>query len=86
MSFLFWLLWFFDLLLATVSIAGGVFRGNLNLQNPFSSFHFWGILLGFAAVLGGPILRFSMKMPRGSLMLVALPMLVVLVFYWFDRD
>lgn len=85
MNFLFWFLLVIDLLLAIISIVGGLFRGNLHLQNVFTSFHFWGISLGLLAVAGGLVLRFSLKMPRLSLLVVAIPLLMVLVFYLLDK-
>lgn len=85
MHFLFWLLWVIDLLFLVITIAGGIFRGNMALQNPFTSVHFWGIILGLVAVFGGLLLRFSFKMYRPSLLLVALPLIALFIYYLVDR-
>lgn len=86
MSLLFWLLWCCNLLLAIFSILGFLFRSNLNLSNPFTSSHFWALILGLGGVVGGLVLRYSLKMPRGSMLLVTLSILILLLFYFFEKD
>lgn len=84
MKFLFWTFWTVDVLSTALVVFGAQMRSNWNLQHPFTSVHFWSLVLGGLAIVGGLVLRLVFKMPKASLLFVALPLIVGFVFYLID--
>ena len=80
MSFLFWLFWGADLLIGLATWLGKGFRESFT----DSSINIWFFILMVGCILGGLVLRLAFKKALLSLLVVALPLLVLLVWYFLD--
>ena len=81
MNLLFWLLLLIDLSIGLLSFFGKGFRRSFTASDP----SFWFDLLLFGSLLGGLALRLIFKRFFWSLAVVALPVLVLLIWYLVDR-
>lgn len=81
MSLLFWLLWVFDLSIFLLSFLGKGFRRSFAASDPALWFDF--LLIG--SLLGSLALRLIFKRLPWSLAAVALPVLVLLIWYLIDK-
>lgn len=81
MGFLFWLIWAIDLTTCIILFLAGDFRRSFTGNNPYG----WVAVLFLLCVIAGPLLRLLMKRQNQSLGLVALPVLVMLIWYLFDK-
>ncbi|MCW5922985.1 MAG: hypothetical protein KIS77_11610 [Saprospiraceae bacterium] len=80
MAFLFWLFWIADLLICLLALVGKGFRDSFSA----SSINTWYSVLLFGCTIGGLLLRFAFKKALLSLLVVALPLLILLVWYLLD--
>ena len=81
MASLFWILWVIDLVIALLSVLGKDFRRSFTATDPT----FWFHLLLIGSIIGGLLLRLVFKRSVLGLALVALPLLVLLVWYLIDK-
>ena len=81
MKLLFWLLLGFDLLIALFLMFAKGFRHSFSSSNPTA---WYDIVVG-GSIIGGLALRFLFKRPLLGLAFVALPGLVLLGWYLFDK-
>lgn len=80
MALLFWLLFIVDLLICLLAVVGKGFRDSYSA----SSIHTWFSVLLFGCIFGGLLVRFVFRKALLSLAVVALPLLVLLVWYLID--
>jgi len=80
MIFLFWLFWIADLLICLLTLVGKGFRESFTA----SSINMWFSILLFGCTIGGLLLRLVFKKAMLSLIAVALPLLILLVWYLLD--
>lgn len=80
MAVLFWILFFVDVLLCLLTVAGKGFRDSFGA----SSINTWFTVLLFIGTFGGLLARLIFKKPQLSLMVVAVPVLVMFVWYLID--
>jgi hypothetical protein len=80
MTFLFWLLFVIDLLVSLLIVIGKGFRESFT-DSPINA---WFSILIFACTLGALILRFAFKKELLSLIVAALPLVILLVWYLVD--
>lgn len=82
MSFLFWLFWVINLLLLVTAFLGKGFRSSFGAGVDLNVL----IIIVLIAVLAGSlILRFSVKQKWISLVVVALPMFIMVLWYVFEK-
>ena len=81
MGALFWILWIIDLVITLLSVLGKNFRRSFTATDPTLWFH----VLLISSVVGGLLLRLIFKRSAWSLLMVALPLLVLLVWYLIDK-
>lgn len=79
---LFWLLWIVDLLLTALVVLGGVFRDGLgaNTDNNVTI----GLIL-LSVLLGSLIIRYPLKQPQWSVLIAALPLLILVGMYYWEK-
>jgi hypothetical protein len=80
MALLFWLLFIADILLCLLAVVGKGFRDSFSASN----LNTWFSILLFGSTFGGLLLRFVFKKALLSLLMVALPLLILLVWYLID--
>lgn len=83
MGFLFGLFWSIDLLLFVFVLSAKGFRDEMSLS---TGLHGWLLIALLLALLGGPLLRFAFRLRMASLLVAALPLLVMLLAYIFDKS
>lgn len=81
MGFLFWLLWFFNLVVATLMVIGKSFRRSFTATD----LNLWFTILVFGALIGSLLLRLVLKRYGVSLGIIALPALVLSGWYLFEK-
>ncbi len=81
MNALFWILWVIDLSLGLLSFLGKGYRRSYTASDPTLWFH----VLIIGSIIGGLLFRLIFKRSVLSLALVALPLLVLLVWYLIDK-
>jgi hypothetical protein len=82
MSFLFWLLWIFNLLLLLLAFFGKGFRADFGAGVDLNNVLIIAVIFVLAS---STWLRFGGKPKWISLVVVALPALMVLAWYAFDK-
>ena len=80
---LFWVFWIIDILLVLLILAGSNFRSGFGAGNDFNNMALLVLLL---LLLSSIITRIVVKPRWVSLTLVALPILLLLLFYLFDKN
>lgn len=80
MTILFWLLFVIDVLLCLLAIIGKGFREDFGA----SAINTWFTVLLFSGTGGGLIVHFVLKKPVLGLVLVSLPVLVMIIWYFID--
>jgi hypothetical protein len=85
MAFLFWTLWVLDFLGTCLVLFTSQWRESMGAFNPFTSVHFWSLLVSILGLGGGLLFRYGLKMPKLALLFVALPWLALLIYYLIDR-
>ena len=83
MSFLFWLLWIIDLLLAILILWGKEHRSSYGASVDLNTLMLIGVVL---VLFGSLVTRYYFKNMMASLMVVALPLIGMFVWYLFDRN
>ena len=81
MNILFWGLWVIDLLLAFVVILAGIYREN---SGAFNNNNFTYAVLLLLILVGSIVVRYTLQWPLISVLLAAIPLLLVLILYLFD--
>ncbi len=81
MNILFWVLWVIDLLLTFVVILAGIYRENTGAFNN-NNFTFAVVLM--LILVGSIVVRYTLQWPLISVLLAAIPLLIVLILYLFD--
>ncbi|MBL7783549.1 MAG: hypothetical protein JNM22_20110 [Saprospiraceae bacterium] len=81
MTLLFWLLWIFDLLISVILVIAGDFRRSFTNNNPMA----WAPALMLVCVVAAPLARFVFKRPTAGLVLAAMPVLLLLLWYGVDK-
>ena len=81
MNILFWVLWVIDLLLTFVVILAGIYRENTGAFNN-NNFTFAVVLM--LILVGSIVVRYTLQWPLISVLLAAIPLLIVLILYFFD--
>ena len=81
MNILFWVLWFIDLLLAFVVILAGIYREN---SGAFNNNNFTFAVALLLILVGSIVVRYTLQWPLISVLLAAIPLLIVLILYYFD--
>lgn len=82
MNFLFWLFWVLDLLLLLLVIAGKGFRSGFGAGTDLNS---WLTIALVVILIGSLSLKYLLKQPTLSLVMVALPMVGMFVAYIFEK-
>lgn len=82
MNFLFWLLWIVDILLVGLLVAGSGLRSSFGASTDLNS---WLTILIIVVVLASIILRFTVKQKYISLLVAALPLIVLFLMYIFEK-
>jgi hypothetical protein len=81
MNILFWVLWVIDLLLTFVVILAGIYREN---SGAFNNNNFTYAVVLMLILVGSILVRYTLQWPLISVLLAALPLLIVLILYFFD--
>ena len=82
MSFVFWLLWVLNLLLAALTMFGSHLRSSFGASNSLNSWLLPGLIIILIASL---IVRYSLRHSKLSLIIVALPFLILFLMYLIDK-
>ncbi len=82
MSFLFWTLWSLDLGIGLLLFFGKGFRRSFTATDPT----FWFDVLLISCIIGGFLLRVFFKRSIWGRAVVALPLLVLLIWYLLDKS
>ncbi|AEE48881.1 hypothetical protein [Haliscomenobacter hydrossis] len=82
MNTLFWLLWGLDLLLTAVVIFAGIYRENIGA---FNNDNFTYGLILIVIVVGSLVVRYPLRWPQVSVLIAALPILILLGMYYYER-
>lgn len=82
MSAIFWILWIVDLALAIVTMLAKDFRQSFTA----TSMNTWFTVVLFVALIGGVLLQVVFKKPVWSLVAVAMPLAILLVWYMVDES
>ncbi len=82
MVFFFWLFWAFDLLAALFLLWAIGFRSEWGAS---TGMQLWLLLLLVVVLIGGPVLRFGLRLRFLSLGVVALPGLLMLIGWLFSK-
>ena len=81
MTAIFWILWMLDLLLTAFIIFASIYRENVGAFNNESLTYAVVLML---ILLGSIVLRYVVQWPNLSVLLAALPLLILLLMYFFD--
>ena len=82
MNFLFWLLLFIDALLIIFTVWASGFRSGFGASTTLNSFMLAGYIIVFIAAL---VFRYSVKPRWISLLIIALPVLILFIVYLMDK-
>lgn len=81
MTAIFWILWVLDLLLTVFIIFASIYRENAGAFNNENLTYAVVLML---ILLGSIVLRYVVQWPNLSVLLAALPLLILLLMYFFD--
>jgi len=81
MTAIFWILWVLDLLLTVFVIFASIYRESVGAFNNENLTYAVVLML---ILLGSIVLRYVVQWPNLSVLLAALPLLILLVMYFFD--
>ena len=82
MNFLFWLLWIINILLLLLAIAGSGLRASFGANTDLNGFLTIFLIIILIASIW---LKFSIKHKWISLVIVALPVIVLFLMYLFEK-
>lgn len=82
MNTLFWVLWGLDLLLTAVVVLAGMYRDNIGAFNNENTTYALVLIL---ILVGSLIVRYPLRWPQLSVLIAALPMLILLGMYYYER-
>jgi len=80
MGFLFWFLWVTDLLICLLALIGKGFRESYGASN----INVWFTVLLLGCTLAGLLLRLVLKNELFALIVAALPLVILLIWYFLD--
>ena len=81
MNIVFWVLWSINLVLTFIVILAAVYRENVGAFN--NENYTYAIVL-MLLLVGSIVVRYVFQWPQLSVLLAALPLLIVLILYFFD--
>ncbi|MDX2066796.1 MAG: hypothetical protein SFV55_00135 [Haliscomenobacter sp.] len=81
MDIAFWVLWVIDLLLTFIVIMAAVYREN---AGAFNNDNFTYAIVLMLILVGSIVVRYVLQWPLLGVLLAALPVMIVLVLYFFD--
>ncbi len=82
MNFLFWLCWVINILIVLLVFAGKGFRDSFGAN---AGLNILIIVSMLAIMIGSLVLRFGLKQKSFSLVLVMLPLLAMIIWYFIDQ-
>ena len=82
MNTLFWGLWGLDLFLTAVVVLAGIYRDNFGAFNNENTTYALVLIL---ILVGSLIARYPLRWPQLSVLIAALPMLILLGMYYYER-
>ncbi len=82
MNIVFWVLWSINLVLTFIVILAAVYRENVGAFN--NENYTYAIVL-MLLLVGSIVVRYVLQWPQLSVLLAALPLLIVLIMYFFER-
>lgn len=82
MNIVFWILWSINLVLTFIVILAAVYRENVGAFN--NENYTYAIVL-ILLLVGSIVVRYVLQWPQLSVLLAALPLLIVLIMYFFER-
>jgi hypothetical protein len=81
MAFLFWLFWTLDLGIGLLTFFGKGFRRSFTASDPTA----WVSVFLAICIIAAPVIRFIFRRTLLGLIVAALPLLVMLVWYLIDK-
>jgi hypothetical protein len=83
MGLFFWIFWILDALLLALSVLGGGFKSSFGASSDLNT---WVTILMFLVLILSLVLRFVFKLRLPSVLVAALPLLVMFVAYLVDKS
>ena len=81
MNIVFWILWSINLVLTFIVILAAIYREN---AGAFNNENFTYAVVLMLLLVGSIVVRYVLHWPLLSVLLAALPLLIVLILYFFD--
>ena len=82
MNIVFWVLWSFNLVLTFVVVLAAIYREN---AGAFNNENYTYAVVLMLLLVGSIVVRYVLQWPQLSVLLAALPLLIVLIMYFLDR-
>ncbi|MGB3079329.1 MAG: hypothetical protein WBB31_09665 [Saprospiraceae bacterium] len=82
MSFLFWFLFILDLLLIILTIGASDFRAGFGASTYFNT---WILIVTVISLIASLVTRYYFRQNKLSLLVVAIPVLLLFVMYVFEK-
>jgi hypothetical protein len=82
MTFLFWTCIIIDILLVALTVAGSNFRSSFGASTDFNTI---ALIVYGLSIAGAIICRFAVKPKWVSLLIAALPVLILFLLYLFEK-
>lgn len=81
MNVIFWILWVFDLLFTLFLVWASMYRESIGAHNNENMTY---AVVSMLILLGSIVVRYTLQWPMVSVLLAALPLLILLMMYFFD--
>ena len=81
MNIVFWILWSINLVLTFIIILAAIYRENVGAFNN-ENYTYAAVLM--LLLVGSIVVRYVLQWPQLSVLLAALPLLIVLIMYFLD--
>ena len=81
MNIVFWILWSIHLVLTFIIILAAIYRENVGAFNN-ENYTYAAVLM--LLLVGSIVVRYVLQWPQLSVLLAALPLLIVLIMYFLD--
>ncbi|MGB4849747.1 MAG: hypothetical protein WBP41_17610, partial [Saprospiraceae bacterium] len=78
----FWLLWIINLLLAILTVGASDFRAGFGAGTNFNN---WILIVTVISLIAGLVTRYYFRQNRLSLLVVAIPVMLLLLMYVFEK-
>lgn len=82
MNIVFWVLWSINLVLTFIVVLAAIYRENVGALN--NENYTYAVVL-MLLLIGSIVVRYVLHWPQLSVLLAALPLLIVLTLYFLDR-